>query len=131
MSGASSPAADALAAFAERVPPERIERVWLFPPRKVGERDSALAVFTLLPEVGERRPILTLRYEVARGGGKAMRTDVVQEQGSAPAERVQRVIEGVVRRLGGETALPDAVAVEGLRERWNELLDRLREDRAP
>ncbi|HEX5520683.1 MAG TPA: hypothetical protein VFX29_03265 [Longimicrobiaceae bacterium] len=125
----SPPLAAALAAFAAaRVPPERIDRVWIFPPRAVGEGESALAVVAAYEDGGEddgeeRRRIYTVRAErSAPVRGRAARTDHVAEQGSAPLARLPRVMAGVVRRLGTEDAAPAEAEIDGDPARWAALL---------
>lgn len=118
--------AAALAAAAATLPPERIDRVWLFAPRQTGERETGLAVLAAY-ERGDtasgRRGVWTLGYEAEQAaGGKSRRTDALTEQAVVPAERVDRVIEGVLRRLGAETEVPAVHAVEGDPRRWAALL---------
>ncbi|HEX2093690.1 MAG TPA: hypothetical protein VHG28_14900 [Longimicrobiaceae bacterium] len=119
--------AAALGAAAERIPPERIDLVWVFPARQAGDRETGLAVLAVYPERDggspDRRGVWTLRYEAVGGkGGKIRRVDSLVEQAVVPAERVERVIEGVLRRLGTETEVPRMHGVEGERGRWAELL---------
>jgi len=126
----SPPLAAALAAFAAaRVGPDRIDRVWIFPPRRVGEAESALAVIATFDDTAtvggeEPRRIYTLRCETARDRGRSTRTDHVAEQGIAPLARLPRVMAGVVRRLGTEDAAPVEVEVDRDVARWTALLAR-------
>ncbi len=116
----------ALAALAARVPPERVDQVWVFPPRQVGAKESGLAVLALYEEGDagrERRSIVTLRYEAEQlRGGKTQRADQVVEEGSVPLDRGARIIEGVVRRLDAGAESPDVRDVEGRPEEWAALL---------
>lgn len=118
--------AAALAAAAGTVAPERIDRVWLFPARQTGDRETGLAVLASWPEgepASDRRGVWTLEYQVEqRGGGKSQRTHSLTEQAVAPAGRVERVIEGVLRRLGTETDAPRMEEVGGSPARWAALL---------
>ena len=130
--------AAALAAAAATLPPERVDQVWLFPPRTAGEKESGLAVLALLPREGERadrRALCTLRYEAepdrtaktgkgARALPRMVRRDLLEEQGIAPADRLDRIIDGVVRRLGGDGGVeaPEVRDVGGDPDRWRELL---------
>lgn len=118
--------AGALAAAAATVPPGRVDRVWVFPPRQTGEKETGLAVLAVYPEdapASDRRGVWTLGYEAERlKGGKTGRTDTLVEQAVAPAGRVERVIEGVLRRLGTETEVPRLHQVEGDPSRWADLL---------
>ncbi|MDP9348562.1 MAG: hypothetical protein M3P24_05395, partial [Gemmatimonadota bacterium] len=74
------------------------------------------------PAEAGRRQVFTLRYEAVTERGKTRRTDALAEQAVAPAERLDRVIEGVLRRLGTETEVPLLRVVEGDRGKWAELL---------
>lgn len=118
----------ALAGVAGRFPPERLAQVWLFPPRRVAAKESGLAVLVVTADdaADERRTIWTLRYEAEAGkGGKVARTDALEEQGTVPADRVDRIVDGVVRRLDGEGGPPDVRELEGDEEAWRALLEEL------
>lgn len=120
--------ADALAAAAARVPPERVERVWTFPARTAGARETALAVLAVYAEGTEgagQRTILTVRYraETARDGTVA-RTDEVVEQGTVPPDRVERIIAGVLRRME-EPETAEVRDTGGDPRKWAELLAEL------
>ncbi|MDB4947732.1 MAG: hypothetical protein JWM27_381 [Gemmatimonadetes bacterium] len=131
----------ALAAVVERIPPERVDQVWLFPPRSVGEKESGLAVLALLPAeaeagpdadagaspkadaVSDRREVWTLQYDAERlKGGKTKRADTLLEQATVPSGLLERIIDGVVRRLGGDADAPDVHEVGGDAARWADLL---------
>lgn len=122
----------ALAAVAERISPDRVDEVWLFPPRPVGEKESGLAVLTVFPAEGERadrRVLFTLRYEAeaektpkGKPTGRVLRTDLLEEQGVAPADRLDRIVDGVVRRLGGAGDAPEVRPIGGDVARWEALL---------
>ncbi|HEX2080796.1 MAG TPA: GNAT family N-acetyltransferase [Longimicrobium sp.] len=120
--------AAALAAAAERIPPQRVDAVWLFPARQLGARESGLAVLSVFAEGDEARrtrTIHTVRYVVEpQAGGKAARADAVEEQGTVPLDRVERIIEGVLRRLDVPET-PDVRETGGDAGRWAELLAEL------
>lgn len=128
--------ADALAAAAERLPPERIDQCWLLAPRELGGRESGVAVLVLLPGDGDApgvRRLWTLRYELRPGEKRTdppSRTDALEEQGAAPADRLGGMVEGLVRRLdrleAGEG--PEVREVGGDPARWVALLADLRGD---
>lgn len=111
----------------ERIAPERIDRIWVFPPRMVGEAESGLLVLSLLEAEGaseaargaDRREVVTVHYESRRGRkGGSVQLEIVS-RGWAPAERVQGVIDGVLRRLREADEDPRSAAIEGDPERWN------------
>ena len=116
--------ASALAALADQIPVTRIDRIWVFPPQQLSDKESGLAVLSLYAdEAGQspnRRQLYTLRYEATRGRS-AGRRDILEQQGSAPLDRVPRVIAGVLRRLG-EAEVPRLETIEGDSERWNAVL---------
>jgi hypothetical protein len=120
--------AAALAAAAARIAPERIDQVWLFPARHAGPRETALAVLSVYPEgdpANSQRTIHTVRYRAEQGrDGRVQRTDEVAEQGTVPPDRVDRIIEGVLRRLD-EPETPDVRETGGDPRKWAELLAEL------
>jgi hypothetical protein len=117
-----------LADLPGRFPPELIDRIWIFAPREIAGRESGLVVLSLRgPEQardGARR-LVTWRYEAVRDRGRVRRTDSVAEQGSAPTERIPRLIEGVLARMGDAAETPIAEAVAGDPGRWDAFLDSL------
>ncbi|HYW08133.1 MAG TPA: hypothetical protein VE913_14315 [Longimicrobium sp.] len=106
-----------------------MDQLWTFPPRTSGARESGLAVLALFAERdarGARRVLLTLRYDAeSLRGGKTRRTDALVEEGTVPAERLDRIVDGMVRRLGGGTETPEVHQVGGDVERWVRLLAHL------
>jgi len=117
----------ALAAVADRIPPERVEQVWLFPPRRVGAKESGLAVLvvTTEDEGGDagRRTIWTVRYDAETGrGGKVEAAHALEEQGAVPPDRVARIVDGVARRLEAESDAPDVRELAGDPAEWRALL---------
>lgn len=118
----------ALGAAAGRIAPERVVQLWIFPPRQVAARETGLAVLVVQAqdEADERRTIWTLRYEVETGkGGKTTRTDALEEQGTVPPDRVDRIVDGVVRRLEAGSEAPDVRDTGGDPEAWHALLGEL------
>jgi hypothetical protein len=119
--------AAALAAAADRVPSERIDQVWVFPPHPRGAKESGLAV--LAAYAGEpddpRRTIFTVQYEAESVKGLVKRVDVVLEEGTVPRDRLDRLVDGIVRRLGGGLETPDIRDLAGSAESWAALLAEL------
>jgi hypothetical protein len=115
----------ALASVVDRIPPERVEQVWLFPPRRVGAKESGLAVLVVTGEddADARRTIWTVRYDAATGGGgKTEAAHALEEQGTVPPDRVGRIVDGVVRRLEAESDAPDVRELAGDPAEWRALL---------
>lgn len=120
--------AAALAAAAGSIPPARVDAVWLFPARQVGPRESGLAVLAVHPQddaAKATRTIYTLRYDAEpRTRGATARSDELAEQGTVPLDRVDRIIEGVLRRMEVPET-PDVRDVGGDAEAWSALLEAL------
>jgi hypothetical protein len=107
-----------------RLPAERIDRLWVFPPKEISGRESGLLVITLLPTddfPDDHRQLLTLQYERERARARAAPTVTLTEQGWAPSDRIPRVIRGVVARLEEEED-PEEHAVAGKADGWSEML---------
>jgi hypothetical protein len=119
--------AAALVAAAERVPPERIDQVWVFPARSRGPRESGLAVVALFETGPEdpRRTLFTVAYEAEAVRGSVQRVDQVLEEGTVPRDRLDRLVDGIVRRLGGGMETPEIREVAGAPEPWSALLGEL------
>lgn len=117
--------AAALAAIAAHLPPERVDAAWLFPPRRVGARESGVAVLSAFAEddpARRLRAIYTLHYETEPAArGPAVRRDELAEQGTVPVDRVDRILEGVLRRLD-RPETPDVRDVGGSAAAWAALL---------
>lgn len=112
------PLARLLAEMSAHVPPERIEQAWIFPPRHHRELETGLVVLALRGEdaaAGDVREVVTVRYE-QRAGEAGSR--VAAGHGWAPAERLPRLIDGVVRRLGVEGEDPVVVVTGGDVSEW-------------
>ncbi len=116
---------DLLARLLARLSIESIDEIWIFPARKLGAAESTVVVVAAYdPEGEDRRGVLTARYTVTREkNGSASVTESVVEQGTAPHDRVGRVVEGVLRRLGEDLDAPPRYArVAGEPTRWSRLL---------
>jgi hypothetical protein len=118
----------ALMAASARIAPERVAQAWIFPPRQVAAKETGLAVLVVPADdaADGRRTIWTLRYEVETArGGRATRTDLLEEQGTVPPDRVDRIVQGVMHRLEAEADAPDIREIGGDARAWRALLDEL------
>jgi len=102
----------ALVHLEEKVPPSRVDRLWIFPPLARGRRESGLIAASCYAEE-DRRLLVTLAYRAEETGKGITFEPVLQEEGEAPADRIPRVIEGVVRRAGGSPVEPRCVRIGG------------------
>ena len=86
---------------------------------------AVLSVLAGGDEARRTRTIHTLRYLAEpRAKGQLARTDELAEQGTVPLDRVDRIIEGVLRRLDVPET-PDVRETGGDPDRWAELLAEL------
>jgi hypothetical protein len=120
----------------ERVAMDRLDRLWVFPPSRLGRVERGLLVASLLlPDDLERRLLVTLRYTAEETGKGVSFVPLLQEEGVAPPDRLPRIIAGVVRRSGMEGGDPTEVSVGGSGDVYSQWLARMeqaaREDRAP
>lgn len=106
---------------------ERIDRIWIFPPRRLEAGETAVVVvsaFQLLDP--ERRSVFAAHYTAPADAAEPKLA--LQEFGTAPADRVGRVVEDVVNRLKDEApAAPSATRIEGDLERWHSFRHELAE----
>jgi hypothetical protein len=104
-------------ALLSQVDPALIDRLWIFPPLRKGRREHGLVVTS--GYVGEdrgeegRRLVATLAYRAEESGKGVVFDPRIQEEGEAPADRIPRVISGVVRRTQTGPGEPIRLDVEG------------------
>jgi len=118
-----------LDAIAACLPVTEIDRLWLFPGRRIGRMDSAVAVISLRaqpdgsPEVKTPRSrVVTYRFELDASRQDPVPAGIFQEEGLVPPDRVSALIEGVLRRLGdAPEELPRSWRVAGDLSRWREI----------
>ena len=127
----------AVTEFLVRVPPRSVDRVWLFPPLRRGRREHGLvsaSCFLVIPplqgeEVGQggegvdRRVLVTLSYRAEETGAGIRFESHFQEEGEAPADRLPRIIAGVVRRSRSGPGEPMSLRGGGDPFRLAEALD--------
>ena len=117
-----------LAFVRDRLGPERVDQLWIFPPLVRGRRERGLVVAACYAngtdDDGDRRAVHTVTYAAERSGLKLEFDPLITEEGLTPTDRLPRVISGVLRRsaldlgeprdveLGGEPAAFDALLAE-------------------
>jgi phenylpropionate dioxygenase-like ring-hydroxylating dioxygenase large terminal subunit len=113
-----------LASIAERIGVDAVDQLWIFPTRRIAVGESTVVVFSLFDDDADRRRVTTARFTVSRDKkGVAKVQDRIDEHGSAPVDSVERVVEGVLRRLGEEVEQPPRnERVDRSREAWDDLL---------
>jgi len=111
--------------LAVRVPPAVIDTLWLFPTRRASGVESTVAIISAFdPDDSERRKVGAARWLVMRDRrGAASITEDMHEYATAPADALQRVVDGVMRRLGDDAREPPRlVELGGETRAWDELL---------
>lgn len=119
--GVPGAVAEALRRLGERIPPERLDRIWIFPPLASGRRESGVLAAGCFVE-RDRRLLVTMAYRAEESGRGVTFQSTYQEEGEAPLDRLPRVMEGVVER--SETGLggPRSIRLEGDPERFRALV---------
>jgi hypothetical protein len=116
-----------LEGLAARVPATTIDEMYLFPTRRVQGVESTVFVFSV-HDAEERRRVITAHLRATRNkrGEPAIDT-ILHEHAIAPAERIPRVIEGVLKRLSEDFAStpPSHCSIDSSEERWRQLIDQL------
>jgi hypothetical protein len=110
----------------ERIPRERIDLLWVFPPRIAAGAESTVIVLAAFDDDPDRRTVATAHFRVSRDKrGRATVTLQMQEHGTAPVGATQRVVDGVLRRLGDEVGrdAPRRAEIRGEADAWEALYE--------
>jgi hypothetical protein len=111
--------------LATTVPVQSIDELWLFPTRRIVGVESTVLVLSRYADETDRRSVETVHFKATRNkrGEPAVET-LLQDHAVAPADRLTRVIDGVLRRLGDDlSATPRAARISGEAERWEALIE--------
>ena len=114
----------ALNELTERVHPDALHRVWIFPPLRTGRRETGLIAAGCFVE-GEGRLLVTLAYRAEEAGDGVRFEASFHEEGEAPEDRIPAIMSGVVRRLAEQPGDPRAVLLDGDSERLRTLVEEL------
>lgn len=113
--------------LAEEITVPRIDRVWIFPPRRIEVGETAVVVVASFTETGDDRRRVHAAHYTALDDADEHRL-AVAEYGTAPADRVGRLVEEVVERIKeGPAGAPRSVGIGGEERRWAETLHELAE----
>lgn len=100
----------------------RMDRIWIFPPRIRGRREDGLVAVSVPVGEGGGHRLFTAPYTAERTG-RALYFDVsLTEEGEAPADRLPRVMTGVVERAEEDLGDPEEVVIEGDPARFDEMM---------
>ncbi len=103
---------EALKRLRKRIPPEQLDRLWIFPPLIEGRCESGVVAAGCFAG-GDRRVLVTLSYRAEETGRGVSFHPSFKEEGEAPLDRLPRVMEGVVERCAVELGAPHAVSLAG------------------
>ena len=123
-----------LVSLASRVSTHALDELWIFPPKSNSRSESALVVVSAFHDDADRRRILTARYTATRQPNNQFAVEEsLVEHAVAPVDRIERIIEGVVRRLDDDLAnlAPVPSRIRGETANWTALLDSISASRAP
>lgn len=104
-----------------------IDQMYVFPTRRVQGVESTVFVFSV-HDAEDRRRVITAHLRATRNKRGEPSIDAkLDEHGTTPAERVPRVIDGVLKRLSEDFAStpPSHCRIEGSTERWHALIEQL------
>jgi hypothetical protein len=107
------------------VPVNTIDELWLFPTRRLTGVESTVLVLSLYSDEHDRRRVATVHFKATRNKrGEATVETVLEDHAVAPADRLTRVIDGVLRRLGDDlSSTPRAARISGEDERFEALIE--------
>jgi hypothetical protein len=114
-----------LGRLASALPPESIDAMWILPTRRAAGIESTVVILSVFdPAEPLRRRVGAVRWLVTRDRkGAANVEEQMHEYALAPAGALQRIVEGVMRRLGDNAVEPPQPSIiEGNLTRWSELL---------
>jgi hypothetical protein len=102
-----------------------IDEVWMFPTRRLSGFESTVIVLSLYADEHDRRHVVTAHFKAMRNKrGEATIEMALEDHAVAPADRLIRVIDGVLRRLGDDlAATPQAARISGEEERYQALIE--------
>jgi hypothetical protein len=123
-----------LVSLAARVSTDALDEIWIFPPKQSARQESALVVVSAFHDDPDRRRVLTARYRATRqANGQFVVEESLIEHAVAPVDRLERIIEGVIRRLDDDLAQlqPVPSRIHGDTERWTALLDSVSATKQP
>lgn len=99
--------------LSRRLDPATMDRLWIFPPLSRGRRESGVVAVSCFDGDADRRRLWTARYTAEETGRGVTFDASLDEEGTAPPDRLPRVMAGVVRRSGEDLeALGDPREVE-------------------
>lgn len=113
--------ARALRELARVMPPERVDRIWIFPPLTSGRKETGVVAAGCYTD-GPRHLLVTVAYRAEETGRGVEFHHALHEEGEAPADRLPGIMTGVVKRLRQDPADPASHDIAGDARRFHELV---------
>jgi hypothetical protein len=101
---------------------ETMDCLWIFPPMVRGRKEWGLVAVSLHAEEPDQRSVVTARYTAELSGSGLSFESELTPEGAAPAERLPRVMDGVVRRSELRLGDPRVVKIGGSSDEFSALL---------
>ena len=120
-----------LTLLGEKIGPERMDRVWIFPPLVRGRKEWGLVAVSCRTEDPDQRELLTGSFVAELTGQGPVFQPQVASEGSAPPDRLPRIMDGVVRRSDLQLEVPREVEVGGDPDRFQALVSEYGSDELP
>lgn len=112
----------------EQISPVNTDRLWIFPPRRIEAGETAVVVVAAFPPADPARRRVYAAHYTALDDSDQHRL-AVAEYGTAPTDRVGRLVEEVVERINeGPAAAPRSFRIQGDPLRWHQALHELAEE---
>lgn len=104
-----------------------IDELWVFPTQRSAGVESTVFVLSFFEEDDKMRRVDTAHFRTTRNKRGEPTIDMkLVEHAVAEAERIPRVIEGVLKRMDDFAAAPPSYArIEKNPERWNQVVEEL------
>lgn len=103
------------------MPPQRVDRIWIFPPLTSGRKETGVVAAGCYTD-GARHLLVTVAYRAEETGSGVEFQATVHKEGEAPADRLPRIMSGVVKRLRQDLADPALHDIGGDAQRFHELV---------
>jgi hypothetical protein len=115
--GAESPVPDAvgrlLGLLEKRLDLGSVDKIWIFPPLIKGRRQLGLVAVSSFSDDPVSRNLVTARYEAELTGRGVVFDSEFLSEGTAPADRLPQIMDGVVRRSDLQLGVPREVRIGG------------------
>lgn len=103
-----------------------VDELFLFPTRRFAGVESTVFVLSIHGHADQRQVVTAHTRAIRNKRGEPTIETKLDEQAILAADRIPRVIEGVLKRLSDDFATPPSTArIDRSAERWNQVIDTL------